>query len=355
MAYDEVLAARVRRVLARRKGFGEKKMFGGMCFLIGGHMACGVVDGDLMVRVGPDAHDEALTRPHARPMDFTGRPMKGMVFVGPGGTGTDDALREWAALGVAHARSLPPKDAPKAKAKAKAAGRKKTAEEVPPFGGFGAPTFRFLREIEKNNDKAWFEAHRDLYEAGYVDAGRAFVSAIGPRLVGLSKSVAFEPRVNGSIFRIHRDVRFSKDKTPYKTHLSLRFWQTAHRGYDTPGFFFRLSARRLILGAGVHAFGKDSLTAYREAVVDARCGKALEKAIAEVAAAGPYEIHGANRKRVPAGYDADHPRAALLLHDGLAVVLDRPVPKEARRPELVDWAVDHYAAMLPVHRWLERI
>lgn len=106
MAYDEQLAARVRRELA---GADEKRMFGGLAFMLHGHMCCGIVGQDLMVRVGPDRHERALARPHSRPMDFTGRPMNGMVFVGPEGTRTEASLRAWIGEAVEFARTLPPK------------------------------------------------------------------------------------------------------------------------------------------------------------------------------------------------------------------------------------------------------
>ena len=109
MAYDETLAERIRTILASRDDVTERKMFGGIAFLVGGNMACGVIRDDMMVRVGPDAHDEALGRPHARPMDFTSRPMRGMVYVGPGGTGPDGDLERWVAAGVTFAAGLPPK------------------------------------------------------------------------------------------------------------------------------------------------------------------------------------------------------------------------------------------------------
>ena len=107
MAYDEGLAERVREVLVDEVRFEEKKMFGGLCFLVGGNMCCGIVKDELMVRVGAERYDEALTRPHARPMDFTGRPMKGMIYVGPDGYEEDEDLSGWVAMGLAHARSLP--------------------------------------------------------------------------------------------------------------------------------------------------------------------------------------------------------------------------------------------------------
>ncbi|MBI4490559.1 MAG: TfoX/Sxy family protein [Deltaproteobacteria bacterium] len=109
MAYDEKSADRIRKLLTRRKGVTEKKMFGGVAFMLRGHMCCGVVNGDLVVRVGPERYEKALSLPHTRPMDFTGRPLKGFVFVGPGGCKTDKALAKWLKEAVNFAATLPQK------------------------------------------------------------------------------------------------------------------------------------------------------------------------------------------------------------------------------------------------------
>ena len=109
MACDEELAQRVRQVLVDVPGVAERKMFGGLAFMIRGNMFCGVVGQDLMVRVGPDRYQEALAAPHARLMDFTGRPLKGMVYVGVEGCKTDEALRSWIDQAVSFAGSLPAK------------------------------------------------------------------------------------------------------------------------------------------------------------------------------------------------------------------------------------------------------
>ena len=111
MAYDEQLAERVRAVLAGQPGLAEKKMFGGLAFMLAGNMCVGVEHDRLMVRLGQELYEEALTRPHAAPMDFTGRPMKGFVFVAPGGISTPAALQGWVDLGVQFCRTLPAKKA----------------------------------------------------------------------------------------------------------------------------------------------------------------------------------------------------------------------------------------------------
>jgi len=111
VSYDENLAVRVRAVLAKRTDVVEKKMFGGLCFMVGGAMCCGLTKTDFMVRVGPDQYDDALAQPHARPMDFTGRPLAGMVYVAPEGLRSAAALATWIGRGVSFVSSVPPKAA----------------------------------------------------------------------------------------------------------------------------------------------------------------------------------------------------------------------------------------------------
>ena len=108
MAYDEVAAHRVRELITAHNPV-EKRMFGGIAFMIGGNMSVGVNKEHLMVRVGPDGHDEAISLPHARIMDFTGKPMRGWIIVEPPGYASDDDLAGWVKRGVDFARSLPPK------------------------------------------------------------------------------------------------------------------------------------------------------------------------------------------------------------------------------------------------------
>lgn len=107
MAYDEQLAARVRVLLKGQRALVEKRMFGGLAYLSNGKMFAGILHSDLVVRVGPDANDEALKKPHTRPMDFTGRPMKGYIYVGPDGTKSAAQLRTWLTRGLDFVLGLP--------------------------------------------------------------------------------------------------------------------------------------------------------------------------------------------------------------------------------------------------------
>ena len=109
MAYNDRLAQRVRVALIGQTALAEKKMFGGLAFMVAGHMCCGVRDDELVVRVGPAGYEEALAQPHARLMDFTGRPMKGFVMVSSGGCRSRKSVAQWVDRALNFVTQLPPK------------------------------------------------------------------------------------------------------------------------------------------------------------------------------------------------------------------------------------------------------
>ena len=109
MAYDAVLAKRVSALLQRKKRISQKEMFGGACFMLDGKMCCGVIKDKLVVRVMPEQCDELLRRPHVKPMDFTGKPLRGFVYVLPAGLKRLSSLRAWVDKGLNYVNSLPPK------------------------------------------------------------------------------------------------------------------------------------------------------------------------------------------------------------------------------------------------------
>ena len=109
MSYDDKLGARVIECLQRKRDITRKKMFGGLCFLLHGNMLCGIVGDKLVARVRPDAYEELLTRKHVEPMTFTGKPMKGMLYILPGGTRTRSSLEAWLSRSMEFVKSLPRK------------------------------------------------------------------------------------------------------------------------------------------------------------------------------------------------------------------------------------------------------
>jgi len=127
VAFDEQLAERVRATVADRRDVAERRMFGGLTFLVGGHMCCGVQADELIVRLGPDGAAQALARRHVRPMDFTGRPLAGFVTVDHQGL-SGPALNRWVAQAVKWAESLPPKPPPRAAERSRATRARRTTK-----------------------------------------------------------------------------------------------------------------------------------------------------------------------------------------------------------------------------------
>jgi uncharacterized protein (TIGR02453 family) len=219
------------------------------------------------------------------------------------------------------------------------------------FKGFPPETLAFLNGIHAHNEKSWFDANRELYETGLVAPAREFVDTIGPKLKAIAPGVQYAAKVNGSLSRINRDIRFSKDKRPYKEHLGLWFWHGDKRQWDVPGFWFELTPQHLQLGVGIYMLHGEALDAFRQSVIHPRSGKSLLAAVAAVEAKGKYEIGGKTRKLRPRGFEADPDRGDYLLYEGLYVSATLPV-ETATRPKLADICLKHYAAMWPIGRWL---
>ena len=218
------------------------------------------------------------------------------------------------------------------------------------FDGFDRALLRYLEELRANNEREWFHAHRDEYETLLLEPAREFVEAAGEELRAHVPDVEAEPRVNGSIFRIARDTRFSKDKRPYKDHLDLWFWVgDRKRG---PGFWFRLTPNELLLGGGMHHFDPAQLERYRTDVVDDGRGSALQDEVERLRAAG-YQIGGERYKRTPRGFEAPEDRASLLLHEGIfAWLAFSPVPAEVFTAAFPRFCAERYRPLAPLVGWL---
>ncbi len=220
------------------------------------------------------------------------------------------------------------------------------------FEGFPRGLPAFFAALGRHNERAWFEAHRDAYEQQVLAPARRFVTAMGERLAGEVPGICAVPQVDQSIFRLHRDVRFSKEKQPYKTHLGIFLWEGDGKKMACPGFYLQLSAEQILVGGGRYQFTPEELSTYREAVDNPRRGAALQR-ILQQGQQQLGEVMGAEGyKRVPAGYDKDHPRAELLKRKGVVLGQQGPLPEAIFGPGAVDYVYDRFAKMLPLHRWL---
>lgn len=224
-----------------------------------------------------------------------------------------------------------------------------------PFEGFNKKSLKFFRDLKKNNNKAWFDANRNIYQEEVIEPARLFISAMGSKLKRLAPDINADPRVNKSIFRINRDIRFSKDKIPYKTNFGIWFWEGAGKRMERSGFYFHLDPPNLMLGTGIYCFPKTLLTRYRDAVVAPKSATRLRQALSKVQRAGAYNLGGGHYKRVPRGYDPDHENAEYLKHNGLWAGITAKIPEQFYSSELLDYCYHEYKAMAPLHRWLNSI
>jgi uncharacterized protein (TIGR02453 family) len=229
--------------------------------------------------------------------------------------------------------------------------------ETPDFYGFPAEALRFLAELAKNNNREWFNAHKHEYRDHVLGPAQDFVLALGERLRTISAGIIYDTRTSGSgsILRIYRDIRFSKDKTPYHTHMRMVFWEGSRKKMENPGFFVSVEPTGATVYAGMYRFPQPFLAAYRNAVVDEELGSELEEALESVNSAGEYTIGREHYKRVPRGYDAEHRRAELLRYDAL-YGHSRKIPSQTiLRPEFVEVCFEHCQNLVPLHRWLARV
>ncbi len=225
------------------------------------------------------------------------------------------------------------------------------------FNGFSRETVEFYRELVKHNDKRWFDKHKTDYQEFVIEPARAFVTAMSARLQKIAPEIAPDTRTNGagSIFRIYRDTRFSKDKVPYKTHLGIFLWDGRAKKLESRGFYFQIEPPNMMLAVGMYRFTPEQLAVYRDVVADPKSGAALKRAITKVTGSPGYTIGDPHYKRVPRGFDPDHPSAELLKHNGMYAFIEGRIPKELTRPTFVDYCFDRWKPMMPLHRWLDRV
>jgi uncharacterized protein (TIGR02453 family) len=223
---------------------------------------------------------------------------------------------------------------------------------------FSNQSVAFLRELERHNAKPWFESNRHRYEAHIRQPLRDLVEEMDVRLARLAPEIVGD--VKRSPFRIYRDIRFSADKSPYKTHASCWFFHRdgAHSvGREAigggAGFYFELSATRSFVGGGMWMPPRAALRQLRAAIVDDQPG--FEHVVASAAVKRKFGALGdeAMLKRTPRGYAADHPAAHWLRHQSFVFGRELSIA-QATSPRLPALLERDFETMLPLVRWLNR-
>jgi uncharacterized protein (TIGR02453 family) len=220
------------------------------------------------------------------------------------------------------------------------------------FEGFADADGKFFKALAKKNERDWFLAHKAEFEEGWNEPMKALLGQLRAAIdAKYERCELAEPKV----FRIFRDVRFSKDKSPYKTHIGgyIPLARRGKKATDLPmAVYFHVGAGETFAAAGHYMMGPESLQRFRAAVADDTRGKELVKILAALAKKGYVAEAHERSKRVPKGFPPDHPRAELLTYKGLTVGFP-PVPKAMlTSPALVKWLAGGCKTSAPLVDWL---
>jgi uncharacterized protein (TIGR02453 family) len=215
---------------------------------------------------------------------------------------------------------------------------------------FTKDTLTFLKDIQKNNNKAWFEAHRHEYEAYILEPSRRFVVEMGEHLQALVPNINAIAKINGSLFRIFRDIRLSKDKTPLKSRIGIIFWRGSGKRLQSASFYLHFSPDELLVASGIRGFSKDSLMGYRAYIAIEKNARALAEIKEHLEAKG-YHFPAPHYKRFPRGFDKEMPYAHLSLY--AAMFAYKTLPSEMiYHDTIIEKLYEMYEEMLPLFEWI---
>lgn len=219
------------------------------------------------------------------------------------------------------------------------------------FDGFRKGAIEFLSELEQNNSKEWFENNRHIWEKEILEPNKAFVEEMGETLQILVPSIKALPKASGSLFKMYRDIRFSKDKTPMKDKVGFIFWQgTAHR-MSSSCFYLQYKKDEYLVGGGIRNFKPPILKAYREYIKDEKKAKELIEILEEINKNG-FIIPEKKYKRVPKEFDKDYKYKELTLFGTLFVYKNYKMDEDFFTFEIVDKIFEDYKKLHRLQNWL---
>ncbi len=219
------------------------------------------------------------------------------------------------------------------------------------FAGFPKDFFAFFRELKAHNERPWFEANKQRFRDSVQAPMSAFIGAMAPQLSKISKSFVADPRPNGgSMFRIYRDIRFSKDKRPYKEHAACNFRHAAGKDVHAPGFYMHFAPDEVFFGGGMWMPPADALANIREAIAKKPAAwKAVKSDKAFVRMLNGVE--GEALTRPPRGFDPEHPLIEDIKKKSFFAMHESSV-KVAGSPKLLDAVAQTFTAVAPLMRFL---
>lgn len=214
---------------------------------------------------------------------------------------------------------------------------------------FGRDLLQFLKELDRNNNRAWFDANRQRYEDSVREPALEFIRTMAPGLKKISPYlIASDKKVGGSMMRVYRDVRFSRDKRPFKTNLGIQFHHIEGKDVHAPGLYFHVQPGNVFLGAGMWRPSPPALTAVREAID--RDGKSWKRVRDGKRFRESWSLRGDSLKRAPRDFAPDHPMIEDLKRKDHIAVCDLR-EKDVMRPDLVDFVTRQYVRARSLLAW----
>lgn len=228
---------------------------------------------------------------------------------------------------------------------------------APRFQGFADTRATFFDALALHNDKGWFEEHKAEYQQGWLEPMQALLAEVRERL---ARTYPGDQIARPKVFRLQRDLRFSKDKTPYKTHIGGLLLLSAPAGARSPveapaALYFHVSPTEVFAAAGLYGMDPGTLALHRKALIDPKRGRELDRILAPLRRRGMGIEARESLKKVPPGLDPEHPRAELLRMKGLIAVTPELPRKLLAKPALAETLAEEAKAMAPLVRWLAKL
>ena len=219
------------------------------------------------------------------------------------------------------------------------------------FNGFKKEGIEFLKELSKNNSKVWFENHRHIWEKNILTPNKAFIEDMGETLQILVPTIKAQPKVSGSLFKIYRDVRFSKDKTPMKDKIGLLFWQGLGHRMQSSSFYMHYTQEKYFIATGIRSFKNPLLKTYRQYIKHEKHRESLHQILEDLKAKG-YKYTQEKYKRVPKDFVGDESHLYLTKFDSLFSYVEYELDDVFYSVELLDRLFKIYDDMKDLQTWV---
>jgi uncharacterized protein (TIGR02453 family) len=213
-------------------------------------------------------------------------------------------------------------------------------------------TEKFLRDLSKNNNKEWFVKNKYRFENEFLIPASNFVVELGERIRHFAPNVIAIPKIDKSIFRLHRDMRFSKDKKPYKTNLGIYIWEGNKSRMECPGFYFHLEYGQIFFGSGIYRFSNEQLLKFREIISQEDNAIELDGLLTQITKNSEYKIGGSELKKTPNGYDKTYQYKKFFLHTGLYSHFEKPSLDDLKNVDIIEFSTKIFYDFNPLHQWL---